>query len=205
MDGERGVWLGLQPALGGDPGCRGDGGGEHFGPEPGVAVGIGPGRDRLGEGTLDGSDGVEELRLQGRCGGDQGERVAIRFPLIGVLLDERTDDRLIEWFVDRTRAQRSRDRRSPFRREPDHDRLLAAGEVVVVGTWGHPGGLGDVVDPNVLRSVFAGQPQGGGAERVPGGELLALAHAAVVGGAHAPQRTEKCAHAKLRVRNPGVR
>ena len=33
---------------------------------------------------------------------------------------------------DGTRAQRSRDRRSPFRREPDHDRLLAAGEVVVV-------------------------------------------------------------------------
>ena len=83
-----------------------------------------------------------------------------------------------------TRAQRSREGRSPFRREPDHDRLLAAGEVVVVGTRGHPGGLGDVIDANVLRSVFEGQAQRGGAEGVPGGEFLALAHAAAVVGAH---------------------
>ncbi len=92
-------------------------------------------------------------------------------------------------------AQRRGDTRTPFRGERDHDRLLAAGEVVVVGAWGHPGGLGDVVDPNVLRSVFEGQPQRGGAEGFPGGELLALAHAAAVAGAHALQPTEICAHA----------
>ena len=94
-----------------------------------------------------------------------------------------------------TRAQRSGDGAAAFRRERDHDRLLAAGEVVVVGTWGHPGGLGDVVDANVLRSVFEGQAQRGGAEGVPGGELLALAHAAAVVGAPSPQPTENCAHA----------
>ena len=91
-------------------------------------------------------------------------------------------------------------RATAFRRERDHDRLLAAGEVVVVGARGHPGGLGDVVDANVLRSVFEGQAQRGGAEGFPGGELLALAHAAAVAGAHARSvrkyaRTQNCVYA----------
>jgi hypothetical protein len=75
---ELGVRLGLQPAFGGDPSRHGNGG-KHLGPEPALAVGAGAGRDRFGQGTLDRSDGVEELRLQGGCGGDQRERVAVGF------------------------------------------------------------------------------------------------------------------------------
>jgi hypothetical protein len=56
---------GLQPAFGGDPSRHGNGG-KHLGPEPALAVGAGAGRDRFGQGTLDRSDGVEELRLQCR-------------------------------------------------------------------------------------------------------------------------------------------
>jgi hypothetical protein len=188
------VRLGLQPALGGGPAAP-ERGGNHLDPELALAVRAGTGRDPRGQGTLDRSDGVQELRLQGGCGGDQGERVAVGFSLIGVLLDERTDNRMLEGLVDGTRAQRCRDTRSPFRREPDHDRLLAAGEVVVVSARRHPGGLGDIVDPNVLRSVFEGQAQRGGAEGLPGGKLLALPHPTVVAGAHTPQPTEICAHA----------
>ena len=76
----------------------------------------------------------------------------------------------------------------------DDDRLLAAGEVVVVGARGDPGRLGDVVDPNVLRAVFAGQAQRGGTQGLPGRALLALAQAAVAG-AHASHPTEKCVRA----------
>jgi hypothetical protein len=75
---ELGVRLGLQPAFGGDPSRHGNDG-KHLGPEPALAVGAGAGRDRFGQGTLDRSDGVEELRLQGGCGGDQRERVAVGF------------------------------------------------------------------------------------------------------------------------------
>jgi hypothetical protein len=62
----------------GDPSRHGNGG-KHLGPEPALAVGAGASRDRFGQWTLDRSDGVEELRLQGGCGGDQRERVAVGF------------------------------------------------------------------------------------------------------------------------------
>ena len=138
--------------------------------------------------------------MQGGCGGDQCERVAVGFAIIGVLLDERADNGVLEWLVGGALAQRGGDVLTAFRGERDDDRLLAAGEVVVVGARGDPGGLGDVVDPNVLRSVFEGQAQRGGTQGLPGRELLALAHAAVAG-AHASQsygkyaRTHNCVHA----------
>ena len=96
--------------------------------------------------------------MQGGRGRDQGERVAVGFAVIGVLLDERADDGVLEWLVGGAFAQRGCDTRTAFRGERDHDRLLRAGEVVVVGARGHPRGLGDVVDANVLGSVFESQP-----------------------------------------------
>jgi hypothetical protein len=172
-DRELGVWFGLEPAFGGDPGCAGDRGGEHLGTQLALTGSAGAGRDRFREGVLDRGDGVEELRLQGGCGGDQCERVAVGFAVIGVLLDERADDGVLEWLVGGALAQRGCDVLAAFRGERDDDRLLAAGEVVVVGARGDPGGLGDVVDPNVLRSMCESQPQRGGTQGLPGGELLA--------------------------------
>jgi len=55
------------------------------------------------------------------------------------------------------------------------DRLLATGEVVVVGPRRDPGRLGDVVDTHVVRPAFERQPQRRLTQRLPGGLLLLLA------------------------------
>jgi len=202
--------------------AAGNGGGEHFWPEsaPGVAAAVRTSavraravrtravrasarRDRLGQGTFDRGDRVEELCLQGGRGSDHCECVMIGFAIAGVLLDDRGDNGSLEWLVGRPEAQRSPDTCAAFRGERDHDRLLPAGEVVVVGARRHPSGLGDVIDPDVLRPAFPSEAQRGGAEGLPSGDLLALPDSSPLVRAHITSIDTKtacthlCVHATL--------
>ena len=57
------------------------------------------------------------------------------------------------------------------------DGLLATGEIVVEGTRRDPGGLGDVLDAQIVEALLDREPDRGGAQRLPGRQLLAFAQA----------------------------
>jgi hypothetical protein len=65
------------------------------------------------------------------------------------------------------------------RRRPDPPRLTQVARLV-----------GDVLDPDLLPALLDGQAQGGQAQRLAGGQLLALAQAGLV--VHGPRLAKSC-------------
>jgi hypothetical protein len=59
------------------------------------------------------------------------------------------------------------DQCSAFRGDGGNDRLLSAGEVVVIGPRRDPRSVGDVVDAHVAQPTLQGQSQGGLPECLP--------------------------------------
>src|SRR5204863_3148491 len=91
--------------------------------------------DHVGERVFDRAGGAGERVAQRGSGGDQQQRVAAVFTWIGVLLHDRVRNGVGEADGGGPGGHRRRDPCFLFGRDGGDDRLLAAGEVVVVGPW----------------------------------------------------------------------
>ncbi len=137
-----------------------------------------PDRDGLGERVLGHVMNLEILAAQRGRAGDQphpGHPFLVQRPVgAAVLRHDRVGDRSPQRLVGRALAQRGPDPHGPVEAERA-DGLVLAAEVVIERTRRDPGRLGDVLDEHVIQAAGDRQLHRGHAERLPGGDLLALA------------------------------
>src|ERR1035441_4074068 len=134
--------------------------------------------DRLSQLVLHHRQGLQVLPAQHRRAGDQldaGDDLVV-WRLAGRAIDGQhgVPDRIPQALAGGPFPQRFPDLEGPVQRQ-GADRLVFTGEVVVERPRRHLSCRRDVFDEHVLQTALDCQPHRRRAERLPGGELLALA------------------------------